>query len=210
MNKGKLLTLEGIDGSGKSSHVAWIADFLRSREKAVLSTREPGGTKLGEWLREQLLTLPMHPETELLLMFAARKEHIAEVILPALERGEWVICDRFSDASHAYQGGGKGLNHRRLVELELWVHGDESSQPCEPDLTLLFDVPCEVARERIALAGRHLDRFEQEDAQFHDRVRHAYLERARKFPERFRILDGQKTLEAIREEIAALLTEAGA
>jgi len=210
MNKGKLLTLEGIDGSGKSSHVAWIAEFLRSREKTVLSTREPGGTKLGEWLREQLLTRPMHPETELLLMFAARKEHIAEVILPALLRGEWVICDRFSDASHAYQGGGKGLNHRRLVELERWVHGDDSSEPCEPDLTLLFDVPCEVARERIALAGRHLDRFEQEDAQFHDRVRHAYLERARKFPERFRILDGQKTLEAIRQEIAVLLVEAGA
>jgi len=210
LNTGKLLTLEGIDGAGKSSHVAWIADFLRARGKVVLSTREPGGTMLGERLREHLLSEAMHPETEALLMFAARKEHIAQVILPALQRGEWVICDRFTDASHAYQGGGKRLDRRRLVELERWVHGKDSSQPCEPDLTLLFDVPCEVARERIALAGRHLDRFEQEDAQFHDRVRHAYLERARKFPNRFRILDGQKNLEDIREEISAWLLEKGA
>ncbi|MCL2022605.1 MAG: dTMP kinase [Betaproteobacteria bacterium] len=210
MSRGKLLTLEGIDGAGKSSHVVWLADFLRTREKVVLSTREPGGTALGEKLRDHLLSEAMHPETEALLMFAARKEHIAQVILPALERGAWVICDRFTDASHAYQGGGKGLDRRRLIELERWVHGEESSQPCEPDLTLLFDVPCEVARERIALAGRHLDRFEQEDAKFHDRVRYAYLERARKFPERFCVLDGQKNLEAIREEITAWLVERGA
>jgi len=208
--RGKFLTLEGIDGAGKSSHVEWLADFLRQQGKTVLSTREPGGTELGERLREHLLSEAMHPETEALLMFAARKEHIAQIILPALLRGEWVVCDRFSDASHAYQGGGKGLDRRRLSELERWVHGEGSSQPCEPDLTLLFDVPCEVARERIAVAGRHLDRFEQEDAQFHDRVRYAYLDRARKYPERFRIVNGQKTLEEIRAEIAALVLEKGA
>jgi dTMP kinase len=204
---GKFITLEGIDGAGKSSHVAWIADFLRARGHVVLSTREPGGTPLGEKLRALLLAEPMHPETETLLMFAARQEHLAQLILPALARGEWVVCDRFSDASHAYQGGGKKLDRRRIAMLERWVHGEDSEQPREPDLTLLFDVPCAVARQRIALAGRHLDRFEQEDAEFHDRVRHAYLDRARRHPERFRVLDGQSSLEDIRVRIAGLLEE---
>jgi dTMP kinase len=209
-NTGKFITLEGIDGAGKSSHVAWLADFLRARGKTVVSTREPGGTPLGEKLRESLLSEAMHPETETLLMFAARREHIAQLIQPALARGDWVLCDRFSDASHAYQGGGKMLDRRRLSALEQWVHGEGSSQPCEPDLTLLFDVPCEVARQRIVRAGRHLDRFEQEEAQFHDRVRHTYLDRAQKFPERFRVLDGEASLDAVRAQLEKILVDFGA
>jgi dTMP kinase len=205
--RGKLITLEGIDGAGKSSHVEWIADFLRARGKIVVATREPGGTPLGEKLRACLLSEAMHMETETLLMFAARREHIAQVILPALTRGEWVLCDRFSDASHAYQGGGKGLDRRRLSALENWVHGEDSSQPCAPDLTLLFDAPCAVARRRIALAGRPLDRFEQEDARFHDRVRRAYLDRAEKHPERFRVLDGEASLEEVRARLQGVLEE---
>jgi dTMP kinase len=208
--RGKFITLEGIDGAGKSSHVAWLADFLRARGKTVCATREPGGTPLGEKLREILLSETMHPETETLLMFAARREHIAQQIWPALARGDWVLCDRFSDASHAYQGGGKGLDRRRLSALAQWVHGEESSQPCQPDLTLLFDVPCEVARQRIVLAGRRLDRFEQEEAQFHDRVRHAYLDRAQKDPERFRVLDGEASLDEIRKQLQGILVDFGA
>jgi dTMP kinase len=205
--RGKFVTLEGIDGAGKSSHVGWLGDFLRARGKRVILTREPGGTPLGETLRASLLTEAMHPETEVLLMFAARREHVAAVIAPALARGDWVICDRFSDASFAYQGGGKGLDRRRLQILENWVHGEGASQPCEPDLTLLFDVPCEVARQRIVRAGRHLDRFEQEEAQFHDRVRHAYLDRAEKHPARFRVLNGELGLAEIRAQLVHIFAE---
>jgi dTMP kinase len=205
--RGKFITLEGIDGAGKSSHVEWIAGFLRAREKVVVATREPGGTPLGEKLRECLLSEAMHPETETLLMFAARREHVAQVILPALTRGEWVLCDRFSDASHAYQGGGKGLDRRRLAMLEQWTHGEDSRQPGVPDRTLLVDVPCEVARRRIALAGRPLDRFEQEDACFHDRVRRAYLDRAERHPGRFRVLDGEASLEEVRARLRGILGE---
>lgn len=197
---GKFITLEGIDGAGKSSHVEWLADFLRIQGKKVISTREPGGTALGEKLREWLLAEPMHLETETLLMFAARREHLAQVIEPALQRGEWVICDRFTDATHAYQGGGRGLDRHKLSQLEQWVHGNR-----QPDLTLLFDVPCEVARQRIALTSRHLDRFEQEQAQFHDRVRNTYLERANNFPQRFRVIDGEQTLQEIREKLEEVL-----
>lgn len=196
----KFITLEGIDGAGKSSHVEWLADFLRTQGKKVVSTREPGGTALGEKLREWLLAEHMHLETETLLMFAARREHLAQVIEPALQRGEWVVCDRFTDATYAYQGGGRGLDRHKLNQLEQWVHGDR-----QPDLTLLFDVPCEVARHRIALTSRHLDRFEQEQAQFHDRVRNAYLERANNFPQRFRIINGEQTLDEIREKLEEVL-----
>ncbi|MGL5632781.1 MAG: dTMP kinase [Azovibrio sp.] len=196
----KFITLEGIDGAGKSSHVEWLADFLRTQGKKVVSTREPGGTALGEKLREWLLAEHMHLETETLLMFAARREHLAQVIEPALQRGEWVVCDRFTDATYAYQGGGRGLDRHKLNQLEQWVHGDR-----QPDLTLLFDVPCEVARHRIAITSRHLDRFEQEQAQFHDRVRNAYLERANNFPQRFRIINGEQTLDEIREKLEEVL-----
>ncbi|MCX8145504.1 MAG: dTMP kinase [Azovibrio sp.] len=198
--KGKFITLEGIDGAGKSSHVDWLVAFLREQGREVVATREPGGTPLGEKLREWLLSESMHLETETLLMFAARREHLAQVIEPALARGAWVVCDRFTDAPHAYQGGGRGLDRHKLGVLEQWVHGE-----LQPDLTLLFDVPCEVARRRIALTQRHLDRFEQEQAAFHDRVRRAYLDRAAHYPQRFRIIDGERSVADIRQELARIL-----
>ena len=191
--KGKFITFEGIDGAGKSSHVEWLATFLRDKGKVVHVTREPGGTELGEKLRELLLHKSMHLETETLLMFAARREHLAKVIEPALANGEWVVCDRFSDATYAYQGGGRGLDRAKLQQLEHWVHGH-----MQPDLTLLFDLPLDVARERIALASRVLDRFEQERADFHERVRQAYLERAHSSPMRIRVIDAQQSIEKIR------------
>jgi len=191
--RGKFITFEGIDGAGKSSHVEWLASLLRGQGKVVHVTREPGGTELGEKLRELLLHKSMHLETETLLMFAARREHLAKVIEPALASGEWVVCDRFSDATYAYQGGGRGLDRAKLQQLEQWVHGH-----LQPDLTLLFDLPLEVARERIALASRVLDRFEQERADFHERVRQAYLERAHSSPVRIRVIDAQQSIEKIR------------
>ena len=198
---GKFITFEGIDGAGKSSHVEWLADWLRQRGKTVKVTREPGGTPLGEQLRQLLLlSEPMQLETETLLMFAARREHLARVIEPALARGEWVVCDRFTDATYAYQGGGRGLDRAKLVILEQWVHGH-----LQPDLTLLFDLPLEVARERIALTERQLDRFEQEKADFHDRVRHAYLERAAMHAGRIQIVPANRRLEDIRVTLEEIL-----
>ena len=194
--RGKFITFEGIDGAGKSSHVDWLADWLRSQGKTVQVTREPGGTELGEKLRGLLLGEAMHLETETLLMFAARREHLARLIEPALARGEWVVCDRFSDATYAYQGGGRGLDRGKLQILERWVH-----EHLQPDLTLLFDLPLEVARERIVLANRTLDKFEQERADFHERVRQAYLERAHAQPARVRLINADATREAIREQL---------
>ncbi len=192
--RGRFITFEGIDGAGKSSHVEWLAAFLRDQGKIVHLSREPGGTELGEKLRELLLHKAMHLETETLLMFAARREHLAKVIEPALASGEWVVCDRFSDATYAYQGGGRGLDRAKLQQLEHWVHGH-----LQPDLTLLFDLPLDVARERIVLASRVLDRFEQERADFHERVRQAYLERAHSAPGRIRVIDAQQSIEKIRK-----------
>ena len=162
-------------------------------------TREPGGTPLGEKLRELLLHEPMHLETEALLMFAARREHVALVIEPALARGAWVVCDRFSDATYAYQGGGRGLDKGKFADLERWVHGH-----LQPDLTFLFDLPPDVACERIARQGRELDKFEQERADFHWRVRQAYLERAASSPHRIRVVNAglkQGEIKKIVEEI---------
>ena len=199
--RGKFITFEGIDGAGKSSHVEWLADWLRGQGKTVRVTREPGGTALGEKLRGLLLSEAMHLETETLLMFAARREHIAQVIEPALAQGEWVVCDRFTDATYAYQGGGRGLDRHRLQELEHWVHGH-----LQPDLTLLFDVPFAVARQRIALATRELDRFEQERADFHERVRQAYLERATTQSQRVKVIDGDRTLDEIRNSLEQIVS----
>ena len=199
--KGKFITFEGVDGAGKSSHVGWLAELLQQRGLAVHVTREPGGTELGEKLRELLLHQSMHLETETLLMFAARREHLAELIEPALARGEWVICDRFSDATYAYQGGGRGLERHKLQQLEQWVHGQ-----LQPDLTLLFDLPLDVARERIALASRILDRFEQERADFHERVRQAYLERWHSSPARIHVIDAQGSLEQIRKSLEEIIS----
>ena len=194
--RGKFITFEGIDGAGKSSHVEWLAELLRQKGLTVHVTREPGGTELGEKLRELLLHSSMDLETETLLMFAARREHLAKLIEPALAAGEWVICDRFSDATYAYQGGGRGLERSKLQQLEQWVHGH-----LQPDLTLLFDLPLDVARERIALASRVLDRFEQERADFHERVRQAYLERWHVSPGRIRVIDAQGSIDEIRKSL---------
>ncbi len=198
--RGKFITLEGIDGAGKSSHVAWLAEWLRSQGKTVQVTREPGGTPLGEKLRELLLGEPMHLETETLLMFAARREHLAQLIEPALARGEWVVCDRFTDATYAYQGGGRGLDRHKLKDLEQWVHGH-----LQPDLTLLFDLPLAVARQRMAQATRNLDRFEQERADFHERVRQAYQERAAAHPQRIRVVNSDRDMADIRLSLEAIV-----
>lgn len=194
--RGKFITLEGIDGAGKSTHLAWLVDFLRRQGRSVVQTREPGGTALGEKLRELLLAEPMHLETEALLMFAARREHLERVIWPALERGEWVVCDRFTDASFAYQGGGRGLSHDKLAQLETWVQGG-----FQPDLTLLFDLPVEIAMQRMTSAARQLDRFEQEQRDFHERVRAAYLDRARQMPERVRVIDARSSRALIEKHL---------
>jgi dTMP kinase len=194
----RFITLEGMDGAGKSTHLAWLEAYLKARGLDVLVTREPGGTPLGEKLRELLLNQPMHPETEALMMFAARREHLEQVILPALARGTWVVSDRFTDASFAYQGGGRGLDEGRLRILEQWVQGD-----FQPDLTLLFDVPVEVSRARLA-NNATLDRFEQEKNDFFLRVRDAYLRRAQAFPERIRVVDSSLPLDAIQAELAEL------
>ena len=199
--RGKFITFEGIDGAGKSSHVEWLAELLRQKGMTVHVTREPGGTELGEKLRELLLNMSMDLETETLLMFAARREHLARLIEPALASGDWVICDRFSDATYAYQGGGRGLERHKLQQLEQWVHGR-----LQPDLTLLFDLPLDVARERIALASRVLDRFEQERADFHERVRQAYLERWHASPGRIRVIDAQGSIETIRKSLEEIVT----
>jgi len=194
--RGKFITLEGIDGAGKSTHLNWLVERLRAMGKTVLQTREPGGTPLGEKLRALLLSEPMHLETEALLMFAARREHLAQVILPALERGDWVVCDRFTDASFAYQGGGRGLDEAKLRILEQWVQEDMN-----PDLTLLFDVPTGIAQGRMTGAGRDLDRFEQEKQDFHERVRAAYLRRAAADPGRIRRIDATRTVDEIKVKL---------
>lgn len=201
----KFITFEGVDGAGKSTHLNWFADTLRARGIDLLVTREPGGTPLGEKLREILLHEPMHGETEALLMFAARREHIEQVIKPALQRGTWVISDRFTDASFAYQGGGRGVPVAKLEQLERWVQGS-----LQPDLTLLFDIPVEVARERlnknVTQTNIALDKFEQEKGEFFDKVRNAYLARAEKNPSRFEIIRAEKTPAEVKvklEEIAS-------
>jgi dTMP kinase len=196
---GKFITLEGIDGAGKSTHLAFVADLLKASGKSVVVTREPGGTPLGEKLRELLLHEKMHLETEALLMFAARREHLAQVIEPALARGDWVISDRFTDASFAYQGGGRKLARNKLEALEQWVH-----PYLQPDLTLLFDVPLDVARARLD-ATRELDKFEQEKAEFFEATRQEYLRRAAQFPHRFRLIDSTLTIADIRKQLEKII-----
>ena len=200
---GRFITLEGIDGAGKSTHVRWIAGRIEEAGHAIVATREPGGTPLGEALRSVILREPMTHDSEALLMFAARREHLDRVIRPALARGDWVLCDRFTDATYAYQGGGHGVDRARIRELEQWIHGD-----CQPDLTLLFDVPTLVSRARLdeaQAAGRALDKFEREANAFFERVRGAYLERARDDPRRFRVIDSTQPLDEVRAALAAHL-----
>ncbi|MQQ99153.1 dTMP kinase [Glaciimonas soli] len=200
MTSAKFITFEGIDGAGKSTHIAFVAELLRQRGDKVVTTREPGGTPLGETLRELVLHQPMHLETETLLMFASRREHLAQVIEPALARGDTVISDRFTDATFAYQGGGRKLALEKLETLEQWVHPQR-----QPDLTLLFDVPLEVARARLD-ASRTLDKFEQEKATFFADTRAEYLRRAAQFPERFRIIDSTRTISEIQASLTELIT----
>jgi dTMP kinase len=201
--RGRFITVEGIDGAGKSTQLAWIAGWLAARGIAFVQSREPGGTPLGEKLRALLLSESMHLETEALLMFAARREHLATLIEPALSRGEWVLCDRFSDASFAYQGGGRGLSMAKLEALESWVQGEGDAR-IEPDLTLIFDVPLEVSQARM-MGSRELDRFEREAADFHARVRQAYLARAQANPDRICVINANRTIAEIQTELARIL-----
>ncbi len=199
--RGCFITLEGLDGAGKSTHVRWLVEQLQRHGLAVLSTREPGGTALGEQLRQCVLSQSMHLKTETLLMFAGRCEHIETVIKPALLDGTWVVCDRFTDATYAYQGGGRELGGQRIAALEQWVHAD-----LQPDRTWLFDVPLEVARERLSRT-RELDRFEQEGDAFFERTRSAYHERARQYPERLRIVDSTRPIEEVRRDLAGQIDD---
>jgi len=206
MARGKFITFEGIDGAGKTTHLEWFRERLAAKPAlaghAVVMTREPGGTPLGEALREIVLHQPMDLETEALLMFAGRREHLARVIEPALARGDWVLSDRFTDATFAYQGGGRGLPRDKLEALERWVQGG-----FQPDLTVLFDVPTQTASERRG-AARAPDRFERETDSFFARTRAEYLRRAQEAPCRFAIVDASRPVDAIRatlEEVLATL-----
>lgn len=198
--KGRFITIEGIDGAGKSTQVDVIESTLRARGIEVIRTREPGGTPLSETIRQQLLSVSMDPSTETLLFFAARAEHLAKVIRPALARGAWVLSDRFTDATYAYQVGGRGFPARKVEDLEAWTHGD-----LQPDCTILFDVAPEVAAQRLA-AARQLDRFEKENLDFFTRVRNAYLTRARQNPERFLIVNTDRDREVISKELSELFS----
>ncbi|MFV3385821.1 dTMP kinase [Pseudomonas sp. NY15364] len=199
---GLFITLEGPEGAGKSTNREYLAERLREQGVDVLLTREPGGTPLAERIRELLLDPsdePMAADTELLLVFAARAQHLQQVIRPALAKGSVVLCDRFTDATYAYQGGGRGLSIERIAQLEQFVQGE-----LRPDLTLIFDLPVEVGLARAAARGR-LDRFEQEGRGFFEAVRQAYLQRAAQSPQRYRVLDAGQTLVQVQADIDALL-----
>ncbi|MDM9650376.1 dTMP kinase [Pseudomonas wenzhouensis] len=199
---GLFITLEGPEGAGKSTNREYLAERLREQGIDVLLTREPGGTPLAERIRELLLAPsdePMAADTELLLVFAARAQHLQQVIRPALARGCVVLCDRFTDATYAYQGGGRGLSVERIAQLEQFVQGE-----LRPDLTLIFDLPVEIGLARAAARGR-LDRFEQEGRGFFEAVREAYLQRAAQAPQRYRVLDAGQSLAQVQADIDTLL-----
>ncbi|HAT39928.1 dTMP kinase [Polynucleobacter necessarius] len=195
---GYFISFEGLDGAGKSTHIESFRHLMQDRfpDMDVMVTREPGGTPLGEQLRKLLLEAPMNLETEALLMFAARREHIAQVIEPAMDAGKIVISDRFADASFAYQGGGRGLSVEKLNDLERWVQGRADGTLLQPNLTILFDLPGEVAESRRSQV-RAPDKFEKMDLDFFERVRQAYLRRARANSNRFHLVDATHTTEAI-------------
>ena len=198
--RGKFITLEGMDGAGKSTHIPNIIETLKARGVEVVSTREPGGTRLGEQLRALLLHDAMHAETETLLMFAARREHIAAIIEPALKRGAYVLSDRFTDATYAYQCGAKGVASSKIKQLETWVQGS-----LQPDLTLLFDVPVAVSMTRLCSA-REPDKFEREDAKFFEKLRQTYLSRAAEDPARFRVIDANQPLDKVKVLIENIIS----
>jgi dTMP kinase len=197
--RGKFITLEGMDGAGKSTHIPNIIALLKARGFEVISTREPGGTSLGEHLRELLLHESMNPETETLLMFAARREHIAQVIEPALARGAYVLSDRFTDATFAYQSAGKGVQSSKIRALEAWVQ-----EGLQPDLTLLFDVPVSVSVQRLSSA-RAPDKFERESQDFFEKIRASYLERASEHPARFQIIDANRPLADVESSVKEVI-----
>ena len=201
----KFIILEGSEGAGKSTNLQFIADWLQQRSQQVLTTREPGGTEIGEAIRGILLDTrftEMTAETELLLMFAARNQHIQQKIRPALEAGQWVISDRFTDASYAYQGGARGLPFERIEQIEQWVQ-----QGFQPDLVFVFDLPVEVGMERVRQRGAATDRFEQEQMAFFERVRQAYLLRAAQHPERYCVLDASQPLAVVQQQIVERLQQ---
>jgi dTMP kinase len=198
-SRGRFITLEGIDGAGKSTHLPWLKALLESAGRAVWISREPGGTPVGERLRELLLHEPLTPLAETLLMFAARREHCEREIWPRLAAGTWIVCDRFVDATYAYQGGGHGVALETIAQLEQVTLGD-----FRPDLTFVFDVPVEVGRARLN-ATRPPDKFERQASEFFTRVRETYLQRARAEPVRMRVIDSTRSPDAIRAELRALV-----
>ena len=202
MERGKFITIDGVEGAGKSTQITFICDYLKAKGVKVILTREPGGTDVGEKIRTLLLsnsTGKMHADTELMLMFAARNEHIQNKIMPALGRGDWVLSDRFTDASYAYQGGGRGLDVERIAQLEQWVLQDFT-----PDMTLLLDVPVEIGMSRVESRGKK-DRIELEATDFFNRVRQAYIDRSEQFPERIKLIDSSQTVEHTKQQIKVVL-----
>ena len=200
--QGKFITVEGIEGVGKTTNIAFIKRHLEAAGKDVVVSREPGGTPLGEAIRGLLLDASytgMDSTCELQLMFAARAEHLARVVMPALAQGQWVLCDRFTDATYAYQGGGRGIDQKVIEQLEMLVQGD-----FRPDITLLLDVPVDIGLARAGQRGE-LDRFEQEQVEFFERVRAAYLAMAGDFPERYRVIDASQPLKQVQQQLAAVL-----
>jgi len=199
--QGKFITFEGMDGAGKSTHIAAVVAQIQAQGHEVVSTREPGGTPLGERLRELLLHDAMHSETETLLMFAARREHLDKVILPAMATGAYVVSDRFTDATYAYQCGAKGVAVEKISQLETWVQGD-----LQPDLTLLFDVPAEVSAQRLANA-REPDKFERENLDFFNKLRASYLQRAEEHSDRFCVIDANQSLEKVSSLVKVIIED---
>ena len=202
--KGRFVTFEGVEGAGKSTNLEYVRERLAAAGIPLLLTREPGGTALGEQIRTLLLSPDnrgMSSDAELLLMFAARAEHLQRVIIPALQRGTWVLCDRFTDATYAYQGGGRGIPSARIAALEDWVQGG-----LQPDMTILFDLPVATGLQRAGQRGE-LDRFEQEQISFFEAVRANYRDRARQHPRRFRVVDAALELDAVRQQLDAVLDE---
>ena len=204
VSQGRFITVEGTEGVGKSTNMAFIENWLKQSGKELVITREPGGTVLGEKLREVLLDAKeqsMADDTELLLMFAARAQHLQEIILPALEAGKWVLCDRFTDSTYAYQGGGRGIEHSRIAELEQWVQGD-----CRPDMTIILDLPVEIGLER---AGKRSapDRFELEKNNFFNNVRNTFLARAAENPTRYAVIDASPSVDKVQQSIQLVLEQ---
>ncbi len=199
----KFISIEGIEGAGKSTQLAFIQKFLSDNDKVITVTREPGGTDLGEQIRSLLLTptaIPMAVDTELLLMFAARAEHVHQLIKPALEQGNWVLSDRFTDATFAYQGGGRGIDQTRIRDIANWTLNG-----LQPDLTLLFDLPVEIGQQRVLSRNQGVDRFEQERVEFFEKIRACYLQRAKDDPERIKVIDASQSIVQIQVQLTTIL-----